>query len=158
MRKRSDVVVSEQRVEETVEVEQEVDRKMGEQHVPALQAATLGSRAGRVVEAMAGLPTNPGISSPGSREGRQGFGVLDGVSRIRVVWGEEKICLGGSFSPVSVGPFEVEFPVPEGTNVVAALEQASRAIASFAEVERERKVQNFLNKLHQVNTTAKGSR
>ena len=44
------------------------------------------------------------------------------------------------------------------TGHVAAFEQASRAIASFAEVERERKVQNFLNKLHQVNTTAKGSR
>ena len=142
MRKRSDVVVSEQRVEESVE--QAVDQKMVEQHVQ--EAALLGSPIDRAAEVAAGLPSKPG------------FGTLAAEGRIRVVWGEEKICLNASFSPVSVGPFEVDFPVSEGTNVVDALEKASRVLASFAEVERERKVRNFLNKLHQVNDEAKGQR
>ena len=138
MRKRSEVVVCGERTTKHVDVDQMTEEVAGapaEEHAPGIR------------EALAGRP-----------EAKPGFGSGGEGGRIRVVWGEEKICLGGSFSPVSVGPFEVEFPVPPGTNVADALDKASRALAGFAEVERERKVRNFLNKLHQVNEEGKARR
>jgi hypothetical protein len=85
--------------------------------------------------------------------------VVFGDRTFRAVWGEEKITpVPGSYSTVTVGPFESLFVVAAGGDAARALDHANRELAAFAEVERERKVQSFLNKTRQVTAGAKGDR
>ena len=78
---------------------------------------------------------------------------------MRVVWGEEKLTpIPNSYSTVTVGPFEMEFTVPSGEDAVAFMDAANRELLAFVEVERERKVQSFINKLRQTAERAKGDR
>ena len=82
-----------------------------------------------------------------------------GVRTFRSVWGEEKITpVPGSYSTVTVGPFEVLYVVPEGADAELAFRAANSELAAMAEIERERKVQSFINKLHQSIDRAKGGR
>jgi len=74
-----------------------------------------------------------------------------GARSVRVVWGEEKItAVPGSFSTVSVGPFEVVFQLREGEALEPKYEAAMAELSRLAEVERERKVANFVATLRRV--------
>ena len=81
---------------------------------------------------------------------------LDGTTTVTLEWAEEKYSpIPGSFSSCSVGPFGLTFIV-HGQDVAAAMDRGMRVLAEYAEVERERKVRNFVNKLRQVVGEAKG--
>ena len=81
---------------------------------------------------------------------------LDGTTTVTLEWAEEKYSpIPGSFSSCSVGPFGLTFIV-HGQDVAAAMDRGMRVLAEYAEVERERKVRNFVNKLRQAVGEAKG--
>ena len=82
---------------------------------------------------------------------------LDGTTTVTLAWAEEKFSpIPGSFSSCSVGPFGLTFSVAHGQNIAAAMDRGMRVLAEYAEVERERKVRNFVNNLRQVVGEAKG--
>ena len=82
---------------------------------------------------------------------------LDGTTTVTLAWAEEKFSpIPGSFSSCSVGPFGLTFSVGPGQNIAAAMDRGMRVLSEYAEMERERKVRNFVNKLRQVVGEAKG--
>lgn len=73
-----------------------------------------------------------------------------GGERVTATWAEEKYTLvANSFSTVTVGPFTLSCEVPPGASVGAVFDRLNRHLAEMAEIERERKLQSFLNKLQQ---------
>jgi hypothetical protein len=69
---------------------------------------------------------------------------------IVIVWGEEKYGPPGSFSSCTVGPFTLTMYVKAGDSVSGAYDRGMRWLAEIAEVERQRKLKNFVNKLNGV--------
>jgi hypothetical protein len=71
-----------------------------------------------------------------------------GPRTFTVTWGEEKIS-PVQYNSLTVGPFSSTFFVPAGEDAGRYMDHANRELRAMAEVERERKVRSFLNKLHQ---------
>jgi len=96
-----------------------------------------------------GAPSGSARDAAGSREW--------GARTVRVTWGEEKITpVPGSYSTVTVGPLDVTFALREGEDLGERTRAALAELAEIAEVERERKIANFVNKLRQVVGRARG--
>jgi hypothetical protein len=76
---------------------------------------------------------------------------------LTLAWGEEKYTLvANSFSTVTVGPFTASIDVPAGSSVVDAFERINRELYELAEIERERKLTSFVNKLRQAVASTRG--
>lgn len=103
-----------------------------------------------------------GAGEPAEQQARERVIVVFdkwGARTVRAVWGEEKITpVPGSYSTLTVGPFEVMFTLLEGEELGPRLEVANRELAEVAEAERERKVESFIAKLKQVSQRARGER
>jgi hypothetical protein len=74
----------------------------------------------------------------------------DGTTTVTLNWGEEKYGIQGSYSACTVGPFGLTFTVARGALVAEAAEAGMQVLARYAEMERERKVRNFMDKLARV--------
>ena len=70
-----------------------------------------------------------------------------GATSVTIHWGEEKYGIQGSYSSCSVGPFSLTVQVLPEHDLDAVLKAASATLERFAQAERERKMQTFLEKL-----------
>lgn len=74
-----------------------------------------------------------------------------GGYRVTLAWSEEKFSpIPNSYSSCTAGPYSIAFDVPVGDDPIEAMSGHIRALTSFAEAERDRKLESFIAKLKAV--------
>jgi hypothetical protein len=75
----------------------------------------------------------------------------DGTYRVTCTWGEEKYTpIANSYSTVTVGPYAITFDIPAASDPFKAAAAFNRGLQEMAELEREQKIDSFIEKFDQI--------